>query len=239
MLEDIRLLVEVQEIDVKILDINREREKLPVMVALAGESLAAVQAEAKAAQDEYDGTVKEKRSVETELKDESERILKMKLRSSEIKTNKEYYAHLKEIEDSQKKIATLEDRSLELMETVEKAEADLAAKKAILAEEEDKFKVRKVEIEKGFEDGVKELADLKKKRAAIIPKVSKPVVANYDHVLQRYPDSAVVEAANGSCTGCRMMIPPQVFNNVRKGEVLMTCNNCGRILYYKDVEPKA
>ena len=234
MLEDLILLVEVQAIDVRILEINKEREKLPVLVARAKEELSRAESEARAAQEAFDAATKEKKAAESEAKLESERLIKMKLRSSEIKTNKEYYAHLKEIEDCQKKITSLDDRSLELMEKIEKEEAELKDKKARLAEEEKKFEQEKAEIEKGFEDGVKELKELKKKRDALLPKASKPASDQYRHVLQRYPDSAVAEAVAGSCAGCRMMIPPQVFNNVRKGEAIISCNNCGRILYYKD-----
>jgi len=232
-LEDLRLLVELQEIDQKVYELKKDRERLPVLVARAGEVHASAQAEAKSAQAEVDAAVKEKKAVDSEIQQETARLDKMKQRSSEIKNNKEYYAHLKEIEDCQKKITSLEDRTLELMEKAEKSEALLKEKKEALAVEQVSFEEEKTRIEKTFESGEAMLKELKQKRKAVLPKISKAAAEYYAQALKRYPDSAIVETVGGSCTGCRMMMPPQQYNNVRKGETVITCNNCNRILYFR------
>lgn len=234
-LEDLRLLVELQDVDKKIYKIEKKKGELPVLVARAGEALRAEEAETRAAQAELDAANKEKKDAEAELQKEGEHLVKLKLRSTEIKTNKEYFAHLKEIEDCEKKISDIEEKSLLLMEKVEKAEAGVAAKKEILATEQEKFEREKAEIEISLSGGDEELKALKEKREGIVPKISGTVLVHYQSMSQRYSGNAVVEAAGGCCTGCRMMLPPQQFNNVRKGETVIMCNNCRRILYSKEV----
>ncbi|HLB25719.1 MAG TPA: C4-type zinc ribbon domain-containing protein [Nitrospirota bacterium] len=236
MLEDLKLLVELQEIDTKIHELEKDKERMPRLIHLAGEALRAAQAEADLAGTALEEADKGKRTLEGELMTENEHMRKLKLRTTEIKTNKEYFAHLKEIEDCQKRIGKVEESSLELMEKVEKAEAELVEKQAALASEQEKFNLSKSAVEKRFAKDDEKLAELQAARGALIPKVSKAALLGYQAVLKMYPDSAIAQAKNGACTGCRMTIPPQQFTNVRKGETIIDCNQCHRILYYK--EPK-
>ncbi len=233
-MEDLRLLVELQGIDTRLFELRKDKERLPKLISYAGEALQQIKAELEAARAELDQAGKEKRAADAELQAENEHLNKLKLRTSEIKTNKEYFAHLKEIEECQKKIAKTEESELELMEKVEKAEAAVSEKKALAGEEEKTFAERKSEIESRFVSGDKEMEELARKRVEIFPKITETHSQYYSSILARYPESAVVEAANTSCTGCSMMIPPQMFNNVRKGESIIKCNNCRRILYYRE-----
>lgn len=233
-MEDLKVMVELQRIDVQIHEIEKDKERLPRLVANAGQTLRDVQAESDEAQASLDGANKDKRTRDTELQAEGEHLRKLKLRSTEIKTNKEYFAHLKEIEDCQKKITKLEEESLELMEKVEQAEKALNEKKEALAAEQAKFSEAKEKIEGQFKAGDIRLAELVKAREELLPKLGKESTVYYTHMIKTFPDSAVVEARDGSCTGCRMTLPPQVFSNVRKGESIVTCNNCRRVLYYKE-----
>ncbi len=235
MLEDLRMLIELQELDKRVHELQMNRERLPRLIEIAGEGYRLVEAEKNAAEAELEAVSKEKRSADQELQAENEHIRKLKLRSTEIKTNKEYFAHLKEIEDCQKKITKLEEWDLELMEKLEKAETTLNEKKAALEAEEEKFDRTKSEIEKGFEDGDRELSELGEKRTSLVPKIAGDIADYYRSMQQKFPDSAVVETVNGSCMGCRMTIPPQLYNNVRKGEGIFKCSQCRRILYFKEV----
>ncbi|MBI5696631.1 MAG: hypothetical protein HZC51_13035 [Nitrospirae bacterium] len=234
MLEDIRILIEVQEVDRQIHKIEKDKERLPRLVAIAGEDLRSAEAITEEARAAAESANKSKRDAEMELSTETDRLGKLKDRSSEIKNNKEYFAHLKEIEECQKKITRLEESSLELMERVEKADADLKEKADAFAAETAKFEENKARIEEKFVSGDVQLRELTARRAEIVASVSKEILDYYNYLLKMFPDSAVAEAANGSCTGCRMIIPPQAFNNVRKGEALVKCHNCRRILYFKE-----
>jgi len=233
-LEDLKLLMDLQVIDARLHELRKDRERLPKLIGYAGETLREIMGDMDASQAELDQANKEKRAAEDELQAENEHLNKLKLRTTDIKTNKEYFAHLKEIEDCQKKITKIEEAELQLMEKVEQAEATLVEKKKLADEEEESFNKRKVEIEGRFKSGDEEIVELTKKREETFPKVTETVAQYYNNLLHKYPESAVVEAANTACTGCRMMIPPQMYNNVRKGESIIKCNNCRRILFYKE-----
>jgi predicted nucleic acid-binding Zn-ribbon protein len=234
-LEELKVLVEIQGLDTKIHKIEKDKERLPRLLAIAGEDLQAAGKEEAAAKAEADSANKEKKEVDLTLQTENEHLRKLKLRSTDIKTNKEYFAHLKEIEDCQKKISGLEENTLLLMEKVEKADARLAEMKTKLKDEQAKFDENEVRIKKKFEGGEAELKVLVEKRDGLMKQLSAENAEYYRQILKLHPDSAVVEAGvDGSCGGCRMTISPQVFQNVRKGESIVTCYNCRRIMFFKE-----
>jgi len=235
LLEDLRLLIELQEIDKEISDIEREKATLPVLVERAAGELRAAEAESDEAKKELEALETRRKNIDSDLTDANDQLMKLKLRTTDIKSNKEYFAHLKEIEDTEKKISGLEDEALALMDTVKEAQEALAAKDSALAEVRTRFEEDRAKIEKSFEEGDRRFAELREKREGLAPKLTPKVAGYYDKLVVKYPDSAVVRAERGSCTGCSMMIPPQSFNNVRKGETIITCSNCKRILFY--VEP--
>lgn len=235
LLEELRLLIELQGIDAEINDIEKEKATLPVIIESAAAQLRQAEAEASEAGAASDAATKKKSDVETELTAMNDQLQKLKLRTTDIKSNKEYFAHLKEIEDTERRISELEDSSLQLMDSIKEASEALTVKDEILSAEKEKFEHERSRIEKGFEESAARLAELNEKRAALLPGVPERIAMHYNSMLRKYPDSAVALAERGTCTGCRMTMPPQMYNNVRKGETIITCNNCKRILYY--VEP--
>jgi len=61
----------------------------------------------------------------------------------------------------------------------------------------------------------------------------KPLSGLYARIKARIRDGvAVAEARNRSCTACFMALRPQVMSEIRRGEEVLTCDNCGRILYW-------
>ena len=55
-------------------------------------------------------------------------------------------------------------------------------------------------------------------------------------LLSKRAGLAVVRTVDGVCQGCYMSIPPQQFNEVRKGDRLMACPTCQRMLYFQEEE---
>jgi hypothetical protein len=230
--QDLKNLVKLQEIDQEIHEIEKNKERLPRLLHLAADGLRAAESEMDTAKGVLEVVSKERRTSEGELSDEGEHLNRLKLRTSEIKDNKAYFAHMKEIDDCQKKISKLEEVVVELIDKVEKAEAELKAKEEALAQEHSKYEDSKVNIEKRFEAGDQKLVEMRLKRDELVPGIGKEALELYNDVRRRYPDSAVVEAKDGNCTGCRMVLPPQYFANVRKGEMVVSCVNCRRIMYF-------
>ena len=57
--------------------------------------------------------------------------------------------------------------------------------------------------------------------------------STYDRMSRTRRGQALAQVRNGICTACRMKVRPKVFSDVRKGDQMVTCESCGRILYYR------
>ena len=75
-----------------------------------------------------EASVKERRSHEKDVEAQDAHTDKMRARLSELKTNKEYQAHLFELQMANKKKSDIEDKVLACMEKIEQLQA--AAKEA-------------------------------------------------------------------------------------------------------------
>jgi len=114
------------------------------------------------------------------------------------------------------------------LETEEKAlkvaEAELKTEAADVEKEKAEARVRTAEDEKL-------LAGLKTKRDELRAGVDYSALAHYDRVM-RQRKSALAEARDQKCMACFVMVRPQIWQEVRTNEQIITCNSCGRILYF-------
>src|SRR5208283_559503 len=103
--------------------------------------------------------------------DINEKIRKLKLRSSEIKNNKEYQAHLKEIDKAERDLKAAEGEILDAIESIEKSSRQLAAEHACLAEEQSKLYIEGKELDKVIAVHRLDLKKLKNERKQFIEKL--------------------------------------------------------------------
>ena len=94
-LDELRLLIDIQELDVELHTIRKDKDRMPRLIGFAGEEMREYQVVRDEAKAVLDSAMREKRDLEAELQTEGEHLERLKLRSSEIKDNKAYFAHLK------------------------------------------------------------------------------------------------------------------------------------------------
>jgi predicted nucleic acid-binding Zn-ribbon protein len=190
---------------------------------LVREALTSEQAKLEAAQSK-------RRQADIEVKTSRERKAHFEKQLTEVKTNVEYQALLREIATAEKRIREWEDTVLEAMEAEEIAQknvkriaADLAAKHKVAQAEREQF-------EHGKQAADQQVTGLGAQRDDFVAKLSAPVRSKYERVRQAKGDSAIVAVVNGSCGGCHYKLPPQTVAEVRHSDRLMICEGCGRIL---------
>jgi predicted nucleic acid-binding Zn-ribbon protein len=232
--EQLERLIELQKIDSKILDKKRMTDEIPLRISEAEfplkESLIAIDK----IKQRHDSLELKKRGKERELDDINEKIKKLKARTTEIKTNKEYQAHLKEIESVEKERYTVEDEILFVMEEIDASSKEIESEEAKLRTEKDKIEAFKKQLEKERLDAEKELLTLQEDRSRIVDNIDKETYNQYIILIESCNGIAVTEAKEEICLGCNMNIPPQLFVEIKRDEEIFHCPQCRRILYCKN-----
>jgi predicted nucleic acid-binding Zn-ribbon protein len=174
-----------------------------------------------------------KQGFEETLAAESENIVRSEARLKEIKTQKEYLAVSKEITAARKMKGELEEQLLQKIGQLEELKAEVAEQRGNLAQLEGNIAAQKAEVQgkvDALDHGLAEDRLARDQKAASLPAA---VLKRYGTLRSNRRGLAVAEARDGSCLGCNMNIPPQLFNTLYRGTELITCPHCQRMLILK------
>jgi len=228
---DLEKLIALSKADEATARLNAEIAELPKRVAAIELKLARTKAQLEAAKKAIADDQAEKRKQESAITDQQGKISKYRDQQLAVKTNDQYRALTHEIQFAEEAIKKHEDRILELMMDSEEREKALKA-----AEVELKAEMAEIEREKGqarertaIDEA--ELAEWKTKRTELRAAVDDSFLAHYDRVVKGRRN-ALAGVREQICLACNVMMRPQTYNELRSGEKLITCDSCGRILYY-------
>lgn len=232
MLDDLKHLIHLQELDTAIDRCRRRIAEIPgaqqALEARAAERAAAVQA----VKDRMAATAATRRDIEKEVAAVQTRLSKYKDQLMAVKTNKEYQAMQHEIATAEGLVRSHEDKLLDLMEVSEREAADIKAAEAAL--KADQASIAREQTALGEEKTAQEtsLTRLAAEREQLTSQVSRDALTIFERVAHGRRGIAVAEARDGLCVECHVRLRPQVFNEVRRNEKLIQCDSCTRILYY-------
>lgn len=177
---------------------------------------------------------KRQRQLEAEVEDGAGQIGKSKSRLLTIKSNKEYQAILKEIEDTERGNAEKEDAILGLMEEIEALNEELQHRGKELSAVRSRYEEEKRTVDREVRQAQGEVADMEKHRQDTAGAIDSGLLARYEHLRVRLGGRAVAHVENTTCSGCHLNIPPQMYNELQRRDSLKHCPNCDRIIYWKD-----
>lgn len=231
--EQLKFLIELQALDSSIMLIVENVDAIPRKLDQFKSPLQEANEKFQKAKIKLDALNKKKKIKDLQLDEFQDKIDKLKSKSSGIKTNKEYEAHLKEIQGFEKNISKIEDEILIIMEEIEAYEKDLKEEEMKVKTAEDAFKQQEKVLGEEQKKLQAELEAEKAKRKDFVLRIDKGNYTQYINLLKRFGDKAVVETRNGICLGCNTNIPPQLFNDIKKNDNLYSCFYCKRFLYFK------
>ena len=232
--EQLSLLIQLQEIDGRIRLQQEEQKRTPAQLAELEQRAAASRESVEKVRQALEEAQKAKRERDGNLEDGGRKVEKLKARTSEIKTNKEYQALLKEIETAEQENKAVEDDILKLMERIDAASAEIKATEQRSRDEAAAIDAERKVVEQALAKVARELEDELRLRNDLAAKIRPDVMAEYQRLVPATAGRVVVEARSESCTGCYMSIPPRIFVTVKKNDSIVGCPNCHRILFYKE-----
>lgn len=236
MKEKIRLLIQLQDCDNRMKVIRKRKEEGPVKIKRAEDDLRNAEREIDEESAKLDALKKERRKIEQEVQELDGKIEKSGLKLSQIKSNKEYTAALKEIDELKKIKFITEDKIIAMMEKVAQLDQKLAEHNSRLKELQAETEKNKQKILEEIAVLEKELDSLERKRQVFINEMDADLLKKYLFLCERRNGLAISAVVTGVCQTCHMGIPPQKFNELIRGNNLMTCPHCHRIMYWGEDE---
>ena len=229
----LHFLIELQKFDLRIFEIKDQQQKLPHLIKSAQAPFLDIAQRLKAIKDAGEALVKDRRSSEQELSVQEENLQKFRARLNELKTNKEYQAHLFEIDLARKKKDSFEEAVLTVMERVEQNEKEVKELEQELREAEQAFQREKEKLESQANSLAQEISDLERQHKEVACSIDAKLLARYSKLKTARKGFAVAQVRDGTCAGCRLQIPPQLIAQVKRGDELLNCSYCYRILYWE------
>ena len=153
-----------------------------------------------------------------------------------VKTNKEYHAILKAIEDLKVANSDIEDKMINYLDDMEDQNKKLKSGKAKLAKAVEKVENKKAEIEKELKQKQDKLNKTIQKKNAKLTQIPADILNIYNNVKKIKGNKVIVEATEGICKGCNLNIPIQEYIKIQKAKSIKFCPNCQRIIYYNNEE---
>lgn len=229
---DLKLVIRLQEIDHRLADLMREITALPKHIAEIEKKLVSHERKLEADRAALAANQKERKKCEGEIQMQEQKITKLKDQMLQAKTNEQYRAFQHEIEFCEKEIRGFEDRILELMSESEPLDQNVKAAEAALKAERTEVEAEKQQARERTAVDEKAAKELNQERASIASQITAPTYQLYERVRKSRRGIGVAEAIDGRCSACQMALRPQFAQELKRGDKVMACESCQRILYY-------
>lgn len=232
MFEPIEKLLILQDRDQHIQRVNNELGRVGPERQMFTVRAAGAQAGLEAAKLRVKQIESDRKKLELDVEAKKTQIEKYSLQQFQTKKNDEYRALAHEIETCKREIFKLEDQQLDLMEKAEGAQKEVNVANHAAQEAKKLADGQIADLGKREENLKKELAELQSNREQLLQAVDEQFRNRYERLLKNKGTTVVVGVEHGVCGGCHMKLPAQIMVSVRGEQELITCINCGRILYY-------
>jgi len=212
--------------------LEREVAALPKHIATIEKTLDSHIRRLEADRAALAANLRDHKKLDGDIQVHNQKISRLRDQTLGAKTNEQYRAFQHEIEFIEKEIRNAEDRILDLMSeselldvNVKKAEAALKEEKKVVEQEQKSARERTAADRAQWEQ-------LRAERTTAAAALPKATLTEYERIRKKWSGVAIAEVEGGRCSACQIVLRPQYFQQLRRGDQLMTCESCGRFLFY-------
>ncbi len=231
MKDQLRLLIELQVHDAKIQELETSLQAFPAKLEAMQADVRRVEALLERERTQLGETESWRKRQEEEARDQEDALIRARQRSQLVKNVKEHMANERELEVNRRNAAAREEEAARLATAVDSAkkalgqhEVDLQTMKDHVAEQEAEARAQMAAIEK-------HIAAARTEREVSAARVEATALKRYGTIRMRR-GLALAAVRAGTCLGCHMNIPPQLFNTLQRGTSIEVCPTCNRIIYW-------
>ena len=232
MLPDIQRAIRLQLLDDRVAELSKEVATLPKHIAEIEKKLEGGIRQLEHDRAQQAGNQRERKRLEGEIQTQETKISKLRGQMMEAKTNDHYRAFQKEIEFCEQEIRRHEDRILELMSELEPLDKNVKAAEGSLAIEKKSVEAEKTEAREKTATLQREIAGLQAERVGIVKEMDPKLASEYERIRKGRAGVAIAEVIAGRCSRCNIQVRPQFLQELKRGESVMVCESCKRMLYW-------
>ncbi|MDG5813598.1 C4-type zinc ribbon domain-containing protein [Chitinispirillales bacterium ANBcel5] len=232
--EELKHLIQLQEIDLRIKEQEMGQEQFPVAVSELKSGITRAEEAYNSAQERLNKAKAQFDEIDQQIKEAQSALEQSQERLSFIKTNREYDAIHSQIESQKNSVSNAEAKKANLTEEIEVLNAAVNETQQELEtiKGENLPKIQELQSKIDAIDSV--IAEITKEREEIEPKISKQVLRVYDNIRKKRKTGKALSliAESKNCTVCFKILEPQLYNEIKKGHKIILCESCGSILIW-------
>ena len=232
MQQDLALALRLQAIDRKIASLENEIATLPKHIAEIEKKLDAHTRHLEAERAALAANQRDRKKLEGDIQIHEQKVSKLKDQMLQAKTNEQYRAFQNEIAFAESEVRKAEDKILDLMELSEPLEKNQKAAEADLKKEQQQVETEKTHARERTAADKRELAIKQAERDTVAAEMTPSFYTTYERIRKKTKNTPIADATEGRCDACQITLRPQFFQDLRRGDTIMFCESCGRILTY-------
>lgn len=232
MLPDITRAIRLQILDDRVAELSKEIAALPKHIAEIEKKLESHQRRLEHDRAALTANQKDRKRLEGEIQGSEQKISKLKTQMMEAKTNDQYRAFQHEIDFCQQEIRRHEDRILDLMSESDPLEKAVKAAEASLSAEKKQVEAEKNVARERTAADQREIDGLIRERTGILGEMDPKIASEYERIRKGRAGVAIAEVIGGRCSKCNMAVRPQFMQELKRGDSIMVCESCKRMLYW-------
>ena len=228
---ELEQLLVLQDRQQKIKQIQTEIKTLPLQRDHLESQLAASAAGVEALKQKGRQLEMNRKKLELDVGTRTETISRLKTQQYQTRKNDEFQAIGHEIERYENEIRRLEDEELEVMLAADKLKAEIEAAEKTARSTKESILRQLNDLETKSKTLESRQGELAKERETLASKIDDDLLHRFERLFNSKGDAAVVAIEHGVCTGCHMKVTTATAARVKTGKEIVSCENCGRILY--------
>ena len=214
----------IKQIQTEIKSLPQQRQNLEAQLAASAAALAALKHKGQHLE-------MDRKKLELDAGTRQESITRLKTQQYETRKNDEFRAMGNEIERYEKEIRAIEDQELELMDQADKLKAEIGAEDKKASGARESIARQMTDLEEKAKTLETRLTELTAERTDAAGRIDEDLLGRFERLFASKGDAAIVSLEHEVCTGCHMKVTPQTAHRVKNGKEIVSCEQCGRILY--------
>ncbi|MCH9627695.1 MAG: hypothetical protein S4CHLAM2_13370 [Chlamydiales bacterium] len=234
--ESFQTILSIQELDINMIRLMRVKKERQKELTKINQLKSDIQKQVEDKEAEITDVKKQIRMGETQIKEIQDKVAKFESQQAAVKKMDEFNALTQEMTAAGRERNATEHKLSDLMDKLAAEEDLLVTLRENLQSTEENGNLIEKEIHESINKVNEEGRAILEKREGMKEGVSQELFEIYERLLKNKRDRVVVPIENRTCSGCHILLTPQHENLVRKGDRLVFCEHCSRILFWQEGE---